>query len=51
MVQSSKDELGDESGTTDVKLKKIVKSQDFMLWVPKDSMPKNSLYINSVKLY
>lgn len=41
----------DESGTTDVKLKKIVKSQDFMLWVPKDSMPKNSLYINSVKLY
>ena len=41
----------DESGTTDVKLTKIVKSQDFMLWVPKDSMPKNSLYINSVKLY
>ncbi|WP_421787031.1 kinase [Gardnerella sp. DNF00753] len=41
----------DESGTTDVKLKKIVKSQDFMLWVPKDTMPKNSLYINSVKLY
>ena len=41
----------DESGTTDVKLKKIVKAQDFMLWVPKDSMPNNSLYINSVKLY
>ncbi|WP_250309726.1 kinase [Gardnerella sp. Marseille-Q2328] len=41
----------DESGTTDVKLKKIVKSQDFMLWVPKDSMPNNSLYINSIKLY
>lgn len=41
----------DESGTTDVKLKKIVKSQDFMMWVPKDDMPNNSLYINSVKLY
>lgn len=41
----------DQSGTTDVKLTKIVKSQDYMLWVPKDTMPNNSLYINSVKLY
>lgn len=41
----------DESGTTDVKLSKIVKSQDFMLWIPKGSMPNHSFYINSVKMY
>lgn len=41
----------DTSGTTDVKLTKPIKAQDFMLWVPIDSLPNNQLYINSVKLY
>lgn len=41
----------DASGTTDVKLTKTVKSQDFLMWVPRDSLPGNQLYINSVQLY
>ncbi|WEV74053.1 hypothetical protein OZX74_00280 [Bifidobacterium sp. ESL0798] len=41
----------DESGTTEVKLAKPVKSQDFMLWVPMDSLPNHSLYINHVQLF
>ncbi|WEV42013.1 hypothetical protein OZX57_00265 [Bifidobacterium sp. ESL0682] len=41
----------DASGTTDVKLQKPVKSQDFLLWVPMDSLPNHSLYINHVQLY
>ena len=41
----------DSSGTTDVKFTKPVKAQDFLLWVPIDSLPNNQLYINSVKLY
>ncbi|WP_300765777.1 virulence factor MviN [uncultured Bifidobacterium sp.] len=41
----------DASGTTDVKFTKAVKAQDFLLWVPLDSLPNNQLYINSVKLY
>ncbi|WEV46800.1 hypothetical protein OZX62_00370 [Bifidobacterium sp. ESL0690] len=41
----------DASGTTEVKLQKPVKSQDFLLWVPMDSLPNHSLYINHVALY
>ena len=41
----------DASGTTDVKLTKTVKSQDFLMWVPRDSLPGNQLYIKSVQLY
>ncbi|WEV65847.1 hypothetical protein [Bifidobacterium sp. ESL0764] len=41
----------DASGTTEVKLKKPVKSQDFLLWVPMNSLPNNSLYINHVQLF
>lgn len=41
----------DESGTTDVKFTHAVTAEDFMLWVPLDSLPSNSLYINSVKIY
>ncbi|WEV64077.1 hypothetical protein [Bifidobacterium sp. ESL0732] len=41
----------DQSGTTEVKLQKPVKSQDFLLWVPMDSLPNHSLYINHVALY
>jgi putative peptidoglycan lipid II flippase len=41
----------DQSGTTDVKLDKPTQSQDFMLWVPMDSLPNRSLYIEQVQLY
>lgn len=41
----------DSSGTTDIKFTKPVKAQDFLLWVPLDSLPNNQLYINSVKIY
>ncbi|WEV59066.1 hypothetical protein OZX67_00325 [Bifidobacterium sp. ESL0728] len=41
----------DQSGTTEVKLQKPVKSQDFLLWVPMDSLPNHSLYINHVQLF
>ncbi|MCO6559216.1 MAG: hypothetical protein J6575_07415 [Bifidobacterium sp.] len=41
----------DQSGTTEVKLQKPVKSQDFLLWVPMDSLPNHSLYINHVAMY
>ncbi len=41
----------DASGVTDVKFKKPITAQDFILWVPEDSMPQNSLYINYVKIY
>ena len=41
----------DASGKTEVKLTKTVKSQDFLMWVPRDSLPGNQLYINSVELY
>lgn len=41
----------DASGTTEVKLTKTVKSQDFLMWVPRDSLPGNQLYINKVELY
>lgn len=41
----------DQSGTTDVKLEKPTQSQDFLLWVPMDSLPNRSLYIEQVQLY
>lgn len=41
----------DESGKTEVKFTHPVKSQDFLLWVPRESMPNNSLYINYAKIY
>lgn len=41
----------DQSGTTDVKLEKPTQSQDFLLWVPMDSLPNHSLYIEQVQLY
>lgn len=41
----------DASGTTDVKLSKTIKAQDFVLWVPVDSLPNNQLYINSVQFF
>lgn len=41
----------DESGTTDVKFNRPIKAQDFMLWVPANSLPNNSLYINSARIY
>lgn len=41
----------DESGTTEVKFNKPIKAQDFLLWVPANSLPNNSLYINSARIY
>ncbi|WEV69365.1 hypothetical protein OZX73_00215 [Bifidobacterium sp. ESL0775] len=41
----------DQSGTTEVKLQKPVNSQDFLLWVPMDSLPNHSLYIQHVQLF
>lgn len=41
----------DASGTTTVKFTKPVTSQDFLLWVPMDSLPNNQLYIDSVQLF
>lgn len=41
----------DQSGTTEVKLQKPTQSQDFLLWVPMDSLPNRSLYIEQVQLY
>ncbi|MDF7666013.1 hypothetical protein [Bifidobacterium sp. ESL0745] len=41
----------DQSGTTEVKFSKPVNSQDFLLWVPMDSLPNHSLYINHVQLF
>lgn len=40
----------DASGTTEVKFTPTT-TQDLFLWVPLDSLPNNSLYINSVKVY
>ena len=41
----------DASGVTDVKFKKPITAQDFILWVPEGSIPQNGLYINYVKIY
>ncbi|WEV72463.1 hypothetical protein [Bifidobacterium sp. ESL0790] len=41
----------DASGTTDVKLKKKVNAQDFILWVPASSLPNNQLYIEKVQFF
>ena len=41
----------DASGVTDVKFKKPITAQDFILWVPEESIPKNGLYINYVRIY
>lgn len=41
----------DASGTTDIKLSKQIKAQDFVLWVPIDSLPNNQLYVNSVQFF
>lgn len=41
----------DASGTTDIKLTKQTKAQDFVMWVPIDSLPNNQLYINSVQFF
>jgi putative peptidoglycan lipid II flippase len=41
----------DASGTTDIKFKQQSKTQDYMLWVPMDSLPNNQLYIEKVQLY
>jgi putative peptidoglycan lipid II flippase len=41
----------DASGTTNVKFTKSVNAQDFLLWVPADSLPGNQLYIDSVQLF
>ncbi|MDF7663097.1 hypothetical protein PT282_00150 [Bifidobacterium sp. ESL0763] len=41
----------DASGTTDVKLKKKVNTQDFILWVPASSLPNNQLYIEKVQFF
>ncbi|WP_304312848.1 murein biosynthesis integral membrane protein MurJ [Bifidobacterium tibiigranuli] len=41
----------DASGTTNVKFTKPVNAQDFLLWVPADSLPGNQLYIDSVQLF
>ncbi|KFI45863.1 putative peptidoglycan lipid II flippase [Bifidobacterium bohemicum] len=41
----------DANGTTDVKFKQQSKTQDYMLWVPMDSLPGNQLYIDKVQLY
>jgi hypothetical protein len=34
-----------------VKFTKSVNAQDFLLWVPADSLPGNQLYIDSVQLF
>ena len=39
------------SGTTTVMFTKPVTAQDFLLWVPMDSLPNNQLYIDSVQLF
>ncbi|RFT23533.1 kinase [Bifidobacteriaceae bacterium GH022] len=41
----------DASGVTDVKFKKPITAQDFILWVPQGSIPMNGLYINYVRIY
>lgn len=41
----------DASGVTDVKFKKPITAQDFILWVPEGSIPMNGLYINYVRIY
>ncbi|MFU0517011.1 kinase [Gardnerella pickettii] len=41
----------DASGVTDVKFKKTITAQDFILWVPQGSIPMNGLYINYVRIY
>ncbi|MCI1241241.1 MAG: murein biosynthesis integral membrane protein MurJ [Bifidobacterium subtile] len=41
----------DASGTTDVKFSKPTNAQDFLLWVPFDSLPGSQLYIDSVQIY
>ena len=41
----------DDSGTTDIKFDKAVKTQDIMLWVPLDSLPGNQLYIESIQVF
>ena len=40
----------DASGTTEVRFT-ATKAQDFLLWVPMDSLPNNQLYIDSVQIY
>lgn len=40
----------DASGTTEVRFT-ATKAQDFLLWVPMDSLPNNQLYVNSVQIY
>ncbi|MDO4913326.1 MAG: hypothetical protein Q3961_02100, partial [Bifidobacteriaceae bacterium] len=40
----------DQSKTTTVEFTPT-KAQDFLLWVPIDSLPNNQLYIDSVKIY
>ncbi len=41
----------DDSGTTEVKFDKSVKTQDIMLWVPLDSLPGSQLYIDSLQIF
>ena len=41
----------DQSGTTQVTFTKPVTAQDFLLWMPYDSLPNGGIYINSVRIY
>jgi putative peptidoglycan lipid II flippase len=41
----------DPSLTTDVKFTKPVTSQDFLLWVPMNSLPNHKLYVDMVQIY
>ncbi|MCH4209535.1 lipid II flippase MurJ [Bifidobacterium sp.] len=41
----------DSSLTTEVTFTKPVTSQDFLMWVPRDSLPNRQLYVTSVQIY
>ncbi|RBP97275.1 hypothetical protein CRD60_07780 [Bifidobacterium aemilianum] len=41
----------DSSGTTTVTFPQVKGVQDYLLWVPEDTLPGNQLYIDSVQFY
>ena len=39
------------SGTTEVMFDKMVNTQDILLWVPTEDLPKNQLYIDEIQFF
>ena len=40
-----------EGGTTEVMFDKMVNTQDILLWVPTEDLPKNQLYIDEIQFF